>query len=153
MHCRLPSSSQRAQNALLGLSVICACNNRAIKMCQFGASHFQWIMNRLRQSVSHHFAKGLMIWGWSQMNVGLIQVTSRKSPTNCGKTSLMTSSKCWSRQTVIHCVKYVNGAPYQGGGQWFWEEDIQLLSEHTGRQRIYESLKTKLWKREQSNWL
>lgn len=34
----------------------------------------------------------------------------------------------------------------QGGGQWFWVEDILLLSVYTGRQRIYVSLKTEVWR-------
>lgn len=38
-------------------------------------------------------------------------------------------------------VMFINRAPCRGGGQWFWVEDIQLLSVHTGRQRIYVSLK------------
>lgn len=37
-------------------------------------------------------------------------------------------------------------APCQGGGQWFWVEDIPLLSVHTGRQRISVSLETEAWK-------
>lgn len=76
------------------------------------------------------------------MNVGLIQVTSRKSPTSCRKTLLMMTSKCASGGTAKHSI-FFNGAPCQGGGQWFWVEDIPLLSGHTGHQRIYESLKIK----------
>lgn len=82
------------------------------------------------------------------MNVGLIQVTSRKSPTSCRKTLLMTTSKCASGGTAITLCKIsFNGVPCQGGGQWFWVEDIPLPSGHTVHQRIYESLMTKIVKK------
>ena len=37
--------------------------------------------------VTHHLDRGLMISGWSQMNVGLMQLTSMKSPTSYTKHS------------------------------------------------------------------
>lgn len=80
-HCRFPSSSQRAQNAPSGLPGIGAWRNLRCQ-CELGVSHLETV-NGPKQGVSHHFARGLMIWGWSQMNVGLMHVTSRKSPTSC----------------------------------------------------------------------
>lgn len=35
----------------------------------------------------------------------------------------------------------MNEAPCPEDEQWFWVEDIQLLSAYTGHQRIYVSLK------------
>lgn len=32
--------------------------------------------------LTYHLAKGLIIWGWSQMKVGLMQETSKHSPTS-----------------------------------------------------------------------
>lgn len=36
---------------------------------------------------THHLARGLIVWGWLRMNVGFIQVGSKKSPTNWRQTS------------------------------------------------------------------
>lgn len=98
---------------------------------------------KVKCCVSHHFAKGLMIWGWSQMNVGLIQVTSRKSPTNWEKRSLVNFKvkKSYKQHNIWCDVVFIKIAPCQGDGPWFWVEDIQLLSACTGRQRIYASLR------------
>lgn len=41
-----------------------------------------YFMTLYKISYSYHLAKGLMICGWSHMNVGWIQVTSRNSPTS-----------------------------------------------------------------------
>lgn len=83
-NCRFPSSSQRAQNAQWGLSLICAWNEKWEHHSEFNHHCLETPVNRLWRRGSHHLASGLMIWGWSQMNVGQMQVSSRNSPTNCG---------------------------------------------------------------------
>lgn len=85
-----------------------------------------------------------MIWGWSQMKVGLIQVTSRKSPTNCGvKRKVISKDSLTKRENKERPYNRWWCSPCPGGGLWFWVEDIQLLSVHRGCQRIYVSLRTK----------
>lgn len=80
------------------------------------------------------------------MNVGLIQVTSRKSPTNCGGEGGALTKRTEKKQQIAQQMMFINRAPCQGGGQWFWVMDILLLSVYTGRQRIYVSLKTEVWR-------
>ena len=74
--CKSPSDTQRAQTVPLvrPLTDACRVDNQQDKL-----THKQ---ERTVQALTHHFAKGLMICGWSQMKVGLTQSTSTNSPTS-----------------------------------------------------------------------
>ena len=80
MHCRSPSDIQRAQSAQLVRPLLDACR---MWTQQDKLTHTHTHTNRNVHALAHHLARGLMIWGWSQMNVGLTQSTSTKSPTSC----------------------------------------------------------------------
>ena len=133
--CRSPSSSQRAQSAQSDPSCFCACSQsraqvvdthflvqlklksrtlmiwQAFNIIECWAVHkYQNKFSKSRYwrrttQVPYHLASGLMICGWSMMNVGLIHVTSRKSPTNCRNKTLMNNLE---RIYIIKKDKHIN---------------------------------------------
>ena len=56
------------------------------------------------KSAAHHFASGDMIWGWSQMKAGSIQVSSKYSPTSLSIKRAAVCGRDNSRPLSLTCV-------------------------------------------------
>ena len=68
---------------------VCACVRACMRVCESRSATASLCLNEeLGGELSfspHHLARGLMIWGWSMINVGLTHWDSRNSPTSWRK--------------------------------------------------------------------
>ena len=97
---------------------------------------------KITLALAHHLASGLMIWGWSQMNVGLTQSTSTKSPTSCvwwvGRQDRRAKRGCHGEGLLMQCTSVHQ--PCQAAVTLCVVEDTQCCSSHRDRPQTDEIL-------------
>ena len=120
--------TQKSISRLKHLITLACCSNRS--RCTAGSFSSVYaltisffMMNNSNLSVRPwtercHLARGLMICGWSQINVGLMHLSSKNSPTNWNKKcviSLHNKLCCTIHCSSLHsqsCLSQICSCPY-----------------------------------------